>query len=82
MSFSNDPASRKSTKGYLFILFKGPIDWQFTKQKSVMKSSTKIKLLALLHAVTKSIWWQQFSKKIRFDPNKKQIIYCDNLQTI
>ena len=74
--------SKKSTKGYLFTLFRGPIDWQFIKQKSVIKSSTEAKLLALSHAATKSIWWQQFFKEIGFDPDEKQTIYYNNQQTI
>jgi len=48
------------------------------KQKSVIKSSTEAKLLALSHVITKLIWWQQFFKEIGFDPNKKQTIYYNN----
>jgi len=40
------------------------------------------KLLALLHAVIELIWWQQFFKEVGFDAKEKQVIYCDNLQTI
>ena len=53
--FSDNLVSRKSTKGYLFTLYRGPIDWQLIKQKSVTKSSTEAELLALSHAATKSI---------------------------
>jgi len=80
--FGDDLVSRKSTEGYLFTLFRGPINWQSTKQKLVTKSSTEAELLALSHAATESIWWQRFFEEIGFDPNKKQTIYCDNLQTI
>ena len=57
-AFGDNSVSRKSTEGYLFTLYEGPIDWQSTKQKSVTKSSTEAELLALLHAATESIWWQ------------------------
>ena len=80
--FSNDPVTRKSIEGYLFTLFKGLINWQSMKQKSVIKLSTEVELLALSHAVTELIWWQRFFKEIRFDSDEKQIIYCDNQQTI
>ena len=46
------------------------------------KSSIEAELLALLHAATKLIWWQQFFKEVRFDTQEKQVIYCDNMQTI
>ncbi len=54
-AFGDNLVSRKSTKGYLFTLYRGPIDWRLTKQKLVTKSSTEAELLALLHAATKSI---------------------------
>ena len=54
-AFSDNLATRKSIKGYLFTLFRGPIDWQLTKQRSVIKLSIEAELLALLHAATKLI---------------------------
>ena len=53
--FGDDLVSRKSTKGYLFTLFGGLINWRSTKQKSVIKLSTEVELLALLHIATKLI---------------------------
>ena len=54
--FSNNLITKKSTEGYLFTLFRGLINWQLIKQKLVIKLSIKVKLLALLHTATKSIW--------------------------
>jgi len=54
-SFRDDPVNRESIKGYLFTLFRGLINWQLTKQKSVIKLSMEAELLALLHAATKLI---------------------------
>ena len=56
--FRDNLVSRKSTEGYLFTLYGGPIDWQSTKQKLVTKLSMEAELLTLLHAATESIWWQ------------------------
>ena len=53
--FSDDPISKKSTKGFIFSLFGGTINWRFTKQKTVIASSTKAELKALSHAATKLI---------------------------
>jgi len=82
ISFGDDLVNRKSIEGYLFTLFGGPINWRLTKQKLVMKLSTEAELLALSHAATKLIWWQRFFKEVGFDTNKKQVIYCNNMQTI
>src|SRR6266700_262215 len=48
-AFGNNLVSRKSTKGYLFTLYRGLINWQLMKQKLVTKSSTEAELLALLY---------------------------------
>ena len=80
--FKDDLVNRKSIEGYLFTLFGGLINQRLTKQKSVIKLSTEAELLALLHAATKSIQQQQFFKEVGFNTNKKQVIYCDNIQTI
>src|SRR6266700_5910554 len=54
-AFGDNLVSRKSTEGYLFTLYGGPIDWQSIKQKLVTKSSMEAELLALLYAATKLI---------------------------
>ena len=35
-----------------------------------------------MHAATESIWWQRFFKEVGFNTKEKQVIYCDNMQTI
>jgi hypothetical protein len=47
--------TRKSIKDYLFTLFRGLVNWQFIKQKLIIKLSTEIEFLVLLHAATKLI---------------------------
>jgi hypothetical protein len=48
-SFADDSTTRRSTKGYLFQLFGGPIDWRCIKQRIVTTSTTEAELLALSH---------------------------------
>ena len=52
-AFVNDSASRQSSEDYIFQLFENAVDWHVTKQKMITTSTTKIKLLALIHAVKK-----------------------------
>ena len=42
-----DNADRRSSDGFLFMLFSGPIDWKASKQLTVTTSSTEAELLAL-----------------------------------
>ena len=55
MAFGDNSISRRSTKGYLFTLFRGAINWRSTKQTIVIKLSIEAELTALSHAGTKSI---------------------------
>ena len=80
--FGDDLISRRSTEGYLFTLFGGPINWRSTKQMLVTKSSTKAELIALSHAGMELIWWSCFFEEIGLTLDDRQTINCDNLQTI
>ncbi len=81
-AFGDCPTTRRSTEGYLFKLYNGPIDWKSTKQKSVTTSTTEAELHALSHAVTETFWWERIFKAIRFDPGHQLSAGCDNKQTI
>ena len=54
-SFADDQQDRKSTQGYLFTLFGGPIIWKSGKQIMVITSSTEAELLALSTAGKEAI---------------------------
>ena len=54
--FGNCSTIRRSSEGYLFKLFGGPIDWSSTKQKTVSTSTTEAELLALSHTATEALW--------------------------
>ncbi len=79
--FAND-LDRKSAEEYIFKLFDNMIDWAVKKQFIVSISIIEAKLLSMLHADKKLIWWIHFFQKLKFDSNQKIMIYNDNLQTI
>ena len=81
-SYGDDVATRKSTEGYLFFLFGGPIDWRCTKQKTVTKSTTEAELLALSHTASELYWWQRLFQQMALNLNQDYLIHCDNLQTV
>jgi Reverse transcriptase (RNA-dependent DNA polymerase) len=81
-AFADDPETRKSSDGYLFQLYGGPIDWRAAKQRTVTTSSTEAELLSLTVAAKEFIWWNRFFSNIRFNMKQRLSIACDNLQTI
>jgi hypothetical protein len=81
-SYADHKATRKSSQGYIFFLFGGPVDWKATLQRCVTKSTTEAELIAASSAGTELLWWWRLFKDIEFDPGNEQILYCDNQQTI
>jgi hypothetical protein len=63
-------------------LFDEMIDWAVKKQFIVSIFITEAKLLSMLHADKKLIWWIHFFQKLKFNSNQKIMIYNDNLQII
>ena len=80
-SFANN-ADRKSTQGFVFKLFGGPIHWASTKQATVTTSSTEAELLSVSQAAKELIWLFNFFRSIRFNPGCKISLQNDNAQTI
>jgi hypothetical protein len=79
--FAND-LDRRSVEEYIFKLFDDMIDWAVKKQFIVSIFIIEAKLLSMLHADKKLIWWIHFFQKLKFDSNQKIMIYNDNLQII
>ncbi len=79
--FAND-LDRKSVEEYIFKLFDDMIDWTVKKQFIVSIFIIEAKLLSMLHADKKLIWWIHLFQKLKFDSNQKIMIYNDNLQII
>jgi hypothetical protein len=81
-AFADDLPTRRSSHGYLFMLYGMPIDWKATLQRSVTKSTTEAELLALSTAASELQAWNRLFKHIKFDLGIVLTIYCDNLQTV
>ena len=78
----SDNQDRKSSDGYLFSLFGGPIDWRAGKQKTVTTSSTEAELLGLTQTSKETYWWTRLFKGLGLDLEQDIAIQCDNTQTI
>jgi hypothetical protein len=79
--FAND-LDRRNAEKYIFKLFNDMIDWIIKKQFIVSTFIIEAKLLSMLHADKKLIWWIHFFQKLKFNSNQKIMIYNDNLQII
>ena len=81
-AYADDLTTRRSTEGYLFKLFGGPIDWRSTKQKTVTTSTTEAELLALTAVAKETQFWKRFFSTIYLDLDHDISIACDNQQTL
>ena len=77
-----DNEDRKSTEGYLFKLFGGPVDWRSGKQKTITTSTTEAELLAISEAGKQIKWWNRLLNTIDLDLEHDIHIQCDNRQTV
>jgi hypothetical protein len=66
--FAND-LDRRNAEKYIFKLFDDMIDWTVKKQFIVSIFIIEAKLLSMLHADKKLIWWIHFFQKLKFDSN-------------
>jgi hypothetical protein len=78
-----DNIDRKSSDGYLFLLYGGAIDWKASKQSTVTTSSTEAELLALSRTAKELMAWRRFFNEISFTlDGGVKLIHVDNSQTI
>ncbi|KAL1952852.1 hypothetical protein VTO42DRAFT_4096 [Malbranchea cinnamomea] len=49
-AYEDDPDTRWSSEGYLIQLYRGPIDWRASKQKTVTTSTKEAELVSLANA--------------------------------
>jgi hypothetical protein len=73
-----DNVDRKSSDGYIFFLFGGPIDWKASKQATVTTLSIEAELLAMSRTAKALIEWQRFFDRVDFKVNARISILCDN----
>ena len=81
-SFGDDVETRRSSAGYIFMLYGMPIDWKATVLRSVTRSTTEAELYALSAAGVESQYWDRFCRNIGFTLHTKNALWCDNAQTV
>ena len=81
-AFADDVETRKSSIGYCFQLYGGPIHYKSTKQRHVTTSSTESEFGALITTAKEFLWWIRLFSYIELRIQDNPNIYCDNQQTI
>jgi hypothetical protein len=81
-SFADDSTDRKSSQGYIMMLFGGPVSWKASKQDTVTTSSTEAELLALSQTAKEALFMSRLFKALTLELDESLIIDCDNRQTI
>jgi hypothetical protein len=81
-SFGDDVETRRSSTGYVFMLYGMPVDWKATVLRLVTQSTTEAELYALSAAGVESQYWDRFCRNIGFTLHTKKALWCDNAQTV
>lgn len=81
-SFADNTEDRKSSQGYIMMLFGGPIAWRANKQDTVTTSSTEAELLALSQTAKEAIFLSRLFKAMTLRLKEPLVIDCDNTQTL
>ena len=81
-AFADDPDTRRSSQGFLFSLFRGPIHWKAVRQETVTTSSTEAELYTLSLTGGEAIALKRLFRDISLELGEPWKIFCDNQQTI
>ena len=63
-AWARDMDRRRSTSGYVFILFGGVVSWMSKKQYVVALSTIEAEYMAATHASKEAIWFQRLCSSV------------------
>jgi hypothetical protein len=69
-SFADDEETRKSSQGYIILLFGGLMVWKALKQSTVLTSITEAEMVALAVITREAMAFYRFCKKLHLDLEK------------
>lgn len=80
--FARDLDSRKSTTGYIFLHFGGPIVWASRRQRCTALSTTEAEYVAGSETSKEAVWISRLLKEIRQEESMPISLLCDNQSAI
>ena len=69
---------RKSTSGYVFIMFGGAISWQSKKQSTIALSSTEAELMAITSSTKELLWFRHHLGGLGFSHAQPTTLLVDS----
>jgi hypothetical protein len=81
-SFADDPGSRKSTAGQIFLMAGGPITWKAKTLRNVSTSTGETEYVALYEAGRQAKWLIQWLQEVEIYEDLPFEIKCDNTAAI
>jgi hypothetical protein len=81
-SYADDPDSRKSSAGYLFMMANGPITWRAKTLKRVSTSTAETEYIAVYEAGRQTKWLIQWLQEVEIYEDLPFEIKCDNTAAI
>jgi hypothetical protein len=77
-SFADDQETRRSSHGYIAMLYGGAIFWKAARQSTVTTLTIEAELLALEHTTKEAIALKRFFDEIRLNLGTLWTVWCDN----
>ena len=79
--YAGDVDTRRSTTGFVFILFGGAVSWSSKRQATVAASTTEAEYIAMAAAVREALWLRQLLKDLAMVVDTVAI-FADNQSAI
>ena len=80
--FAGDTDTRKSTTGFIFLLFGGAVAWGSKRQSCTTLSTTEAEYVAACETTKEAMWLRYLLKQIGMLPNGPFLLLCDNQSAI
>ena len=80
--FGGDTDCRKSTTGFIFLLFGGAIAWGSKRQSCTTLSTTEAEYVAACETTKEAVWLRYLLDQIGVLPDGPSAILCDNQSAI
>ena len=69
-NYADDLDTRRSTTGYLFCIYGGPISWRLILQSIMALSTTEAKYIGITEAAKEALWLRRLIDELGVEQSK------------